>query len=106
MDEFLPAQTRAVRNFAQPGDGACVVRDILGGGWEQPARRWSILETAIEAWSPSRNTFPSLPSHPQRIIRWATLTLSSRQLATARGYDEHAQLHIDVSRAALVACKL
>lgn len=92
--------------LAQPGDGACVVRDILGGSWEQPARRWSILETAIEAWSPSRNTFPSLPSHPQRIIGWATLTLSSRQLATAREYGEHARLHIDISRAALVACEL
>ncbi len=92
--------------LAQPGDGACVVRDILGGGWEQPARRWSILEAAIEVWSPSRNTFPSLPSQPQRIVGWATLTLSSRQLATARGYGEHAQLHSDISRAALVGCKL
>ncbi len=92
--------------LAQPDDGACVVRDILGGGWEQPARRWSVLEAAIEAWRPSRNTFPSLPSHPQRIVGWATLTLSSRQLATARGYGEHAQLHSDISRAALVACKL
>jgi len=91
--------------LAQAADGACVVRDILGGGWEQPARRWSFLEAAIGAWSPFRNTFPSLPSHPQRVVGWAALTLTSRNLMTASDYGKHAQLHIDVSRAALVACK-
>lgn len=91
--------------LAQPGQGACVDRDILGGNWGKPAQRWSILAAAIKAWSPSNNTFPNLPSHPQRIVGWATLTLSSKQLATAREYGGHAQLHVDVARAALTACK-
>jgi len=92
--------------LARATDGACVFRDILGGGWELPARRWSVLEAAINAWSPSKNTFPGLPSHPQRIVGWAALTLSSRNFVMARAYGKHAQLHIDASRAALVACKL
>ncbi len=91
--------------LAQATDGPCVVRDILGGGWEQPVRRWSVLKAAIEAWSAARNTFPGLPSHPQRVVGWAALTLTSRNLMTARDYGKHAQLHIDVSRAALIACK-
>ena len=91
--------------LTQSGQGACIDRDILGGSWEKPAQRWSILAAAIKAWSPSNNTFPTLPSHPQRIIGWATLTLSSKRLASAREYAGHAQLHVDVARAALTACK-
>lgn len=91
--------------LTQSGQGACIDRDILGGGWEKPAQRWSILAAAIKAWSPSNNTFPTLPSHPQRIVGWATLTLSSKRLATAREYGGHAQLHIDVARDALIRCR-
>lgn len=95
----------------QPGlarhtDGACVVRDILGGDWEQPAQRWSLLETAIKEWSPSTNTFPRLRSHPQRIAGWATLTLASKQVSMAREFGSHAQIHSTVSRGAVGACKL
>jgi hypothetical protein len=82
----------------------CVVRDILGGSWEDPAGRWVTLDTAIAEWSPSNNTFPSLPSHPQRVIGWATLTLAASDLDVAHEYAGHAQLHVDVSRAALSGC--
>lgn len=91
--------------LARPGDGDCVVRDILGGSWIEPSRRWAILDTAIKSWTPSRNTFPSLPSHPQRIVGWATLALSANSLDKAKEYAGHAQLHLNVSTKALSQCK-
>lgn len=84
--------------------GPCVERDVLGGSWADPARRWSTLEMAIAAWSPSNNTFPALPSHPQRIVGWATLTLATTDLATAVEYGGHARLHIDVATRAVIGC--
>jgi len=91
--------------LAQAGDGDCVDRDILGGDWNEPSRRWAILDAAIKSWSPSRNTFPALPSHPQRIVGWATLALSTNSLDTAKQYAGHAQLHIDVSTKAFTQCR-
>ena len=91
--------------LTQWGQGACIDRDVLGGSWRKPARRWSVLAAAIKGWSRSNNTFPSLPSHPQRVVGWATLTLSTEQLKTAREYAGHAQLHVNVARAALARCK-
>lgn len=90
---------------ALPGNGDCVVRDILGGSWNEPSERWSVLDAAIKSWTPSRNTFPALPSHPQRIVGWATLALSTNSLETAKEYGGHAQLHIAVSSKAFTQCE-
>lgn len=84
--------------------GDCVVRDVLGGDWSDAAERWAILERAIADWAPTNNTFPALPSHPQRIVGWATLTLQATDLASAAEYGGHAKLHLDVSRRALQTC--
>lgn len=90
--------------LAGPGSGACVVHDVLGGDWSDPAARWDTLAEAIAAWLPSNNTFPALPSHPQRIVGWATLALQADDLATALEYGGHAQLHADISLRAVTAC--
>jgi hypothetical protein len=82
----------------------CVERDVLGGSWDDPTERWAILDTAINEWSPSNNTFPSLTSHPQRVVGWATLTLASDDFDDAHEYSGHARLHVDVSRRALDEC--
>lgn len=84
--------------------GDCVVRDVLGGDWSDAAERWAILERAIAGWAPTNNTFPALPSHPQRVVGWATLTLRATDLASAAEYGGHAELHLEVSRRALEAC--
>lgn len=89
---------------AQPENGYCVVRDILGGSWADPPKRWAILDAAIKTWAPSRNTFPNLPSHPQRVVGWASLALSTDSLKTAKEYGGHARLHIDVSSRAISQC--
>lgn len=93
------------RGLAGPGDNACIVADVLGGSWSDPARRWSILRSAIERWRPGANTFPSLPSHPQRVVGWATLTLKSKRLADAHEYASHARIHVDVSLRATNSCR-
>jgi len=90
--------------LASAAAGSCVERDVLGGSWADPAARWSILESAIAKWRPSNNTFPALPSHPQRIVGWATLTLATEDLATAREYGGHAHLHIDIAIRAVTGC--
>ncbi len=94
-----------LRGLATEAEGACVVRDVLGGSWSDPAARWATLDAAIEAWSPSNNTFPALPSHPQRIVGWSTLALGTDDLATALEYSGHARLHIDISTAAITNCR-
>lgn len=83
---------------------ACLERDVLGGEWNDPSQRWQILDEAITAWAPANNTFPSLPSHPMRIVGWATLTLASNDLGTAHAYAGHAQLHVDISVRSLNGC--
>ena len=70
----------------------------------QQAARWSSLESAIAAWTPSNNTFPALPSHPQRIVGWASLALATAELAAALEYGGHASLHVDVARRAVTDC--
>ena len=79
----------------------CIVADVLGGAWDDPQRRWDIMLTAIDQWSPQRNTMPSLPSHPMRIVGWATFTLASDSLDEAHEYAGHAQLHVNISLDAL-----
>lgn len=85
-------------------DGRCVERDILGGSCDDAPARWATLDTAITSWSSADNTFPTLPSHPQRIVGWATLGLDTDDLAAALEYAGHAHLHVDVATAALNAC--
>ncbi len=90
--------------LATAGAGPCVERDVLGGSWADPAARWSILESAVAAWTPSHNTFPALPSHPQRIVGWASLALAAADHAPAVEYGGHARLHVDVALRALDDC--
>lgn len=93
------------QGLAGPNNNACVVGDILGGSWIDPARRWSQLQDAIARWTAVRNTFPSLPSHAQRVVGWASLTLKTRSLVEAREYAAHARLHVDISTRALTSCR-
>ena len=95
---------RGEPGLATAATGPCIERDVLGGSWADPAARWSILQAAISAWTPSNNTFPALPSHPQRIVGWATLSLATNELPTALEYGGHAQLHIDVALRAVSDC--
>ena len=92
-------------SLARPDGNACVVADVLGGSWREPAMRWSQLQSAIARWTPARNTFPSLPSHAQRVVGWASLTLKSDSLVNAREYARHARLHVDIAVRALNSCR-
>ena len=84
---------------------SCAGPDLLGGSWDDAAERWAILRTAIDEWAPGNNTFPSLPSHAQRVVGWASLTLATDNVEQAREYSSHAQLHVDASRDALNSCR-
>lgn len=79
----------------------CVERDVLGGSWAQPRARWGALAARIRAWRPDNNTFPQLPSHAQRVVGWATLTLGAESLAEATEYSGHAAGHARVVRDSL-----
>ena len=92
-------------SLARPDDNACVIADIRGGSWQEPAKRWSQLQSAISRWTPFRNTFPSLPSHVQRVVGWATLTLKSDSLVEVRAHAKHARLHVDIALLALNNCR-
>ena len=92
-------------SLARSDDNACVVSDVLGGSWQEPVKRWSELQNAISRWTVTANTFPSLPSHAQRVVGWATLTLNSQSLAEAREYARHARLHVDISVRAANSCR-
>ena len=83
----------------------CMIADVLGGDFSQAAARWATMDRAIANWRADNNTFPSLPSHPQRIVGWATLTLKRANLAQATNYAGHAQLHADKTRVAITQCK-
>jgi len=91
--------------LASGSSSACVERDVFGGDWSDPAGRWAILARAIAKWSPGNNSFPALPSHPQRIMGWATLALATDNLVTAREFGRHAQIHADVSSRAVRGCR-
>ena len=88
------------------GPNDCMKKDVLGGDFSNAKARWAMMGRAIENWRLHNNTFPSLPSHPQRIVGWATLTLASKELDQAKEYASHAQLHADITRAAVVRCEL
>jgi hypothetical protein len=85
------------------GPAECVNKDVLGGDWDDPVARWALLAEAIDEWAPDNNTYPSLPSHPMRVVGWATLTQSGT-FDEAIEYSGHAGLHVDVSRDALAEC--
>jgi len=78
--------------------------DVLGGSWADPSGRWQEVRTRVAAWSQTNNTFPALPSHPQRVVGWASLTLAAPTLELAREYAGHAQLHVRITREALNGC--
>ena len=98
----LPGLVGAPTGLANSLDNnECIVADVLGGTWDDPAARWTTMLTAIDEWRPAHNTMPTLPSHPMRVVGWATFTLASDSLEAAHEYAGHAQLHVNVSIAAL-----
>ncbi len=101
---ILPA-LKGGASLASPNDNACVVADVLGGNWREPAKRWSQFHSALSRWTISRNTFPSLPSHAQRVVGWASLTLKSDSPVEAREYAKHARLHVDIAVRAVNSCR-
>ena len=100
---LLPGETGVPGLVTRPAT-ACVERDVLGGSWADPVARWDEVRRRIADWTPTNNTFPDLPSHPQRVVGWASLTLKSTSLAAAREYAGHARIHVDVTVAALSGC--
>jgi len=99
---LLPGLTGEPAGLALGSVGnECVLQDVLGGDWSDPAVRWAQMTDAIAAWAPNNNTMPTLASHPMRIVGWATFTLASNSLDDAIEYGGHAALHVGVSRAAL-----
>lgn len=100
---LLPGEQGQPGLVTSPGP-ACVERDVLGGSWSDPSARWAEVRTRVAAWSQTNNTFPALPSHPQRVVGWASLTLAAPTLELAREYAGHAQLHVRITREALNGC--
>ncbi len=101
---LLPGLDGVAGLAGPPAANSCVDAHVLGGSWDDAAARWDIALTAIDQWAPGNNTFPSLPSHPQRIVGWATLTLSTESLDEAHEYAGHAALHASVTRQAYESC--
>jgi len=98
----LPGRDGTPAGLATPlASNECVVNDVLGGEWTDPAGEWGKMLSAIDAWAPANNTMPSLASHPMRVVGWATFTLASDSLDEAHEYAGHAKLHVDVSVRAL-----
>ncbi len=106
---LLPGLDGTPDGLANPlADNTCIVRDVLGGSWNDPSARWSEMTAAIEAWRPDDNTMPTLASHPMRVVGWSTFTLDTDPAAPdaldlAREYAGHAALHVAISADAL-AC--
>jgi predicted small secreted protein len=82
-------------------DNSCVVDDVLGGAWDDPAARWAQLDEVVAGWSDDSTSMTDLASHPMRIVGWAMLALDTDDLDAAVEYAGHAQLHVDVSLEAL-----
>jgi len=69
-------------SLAQPGhSSSCVTSMVLGGTWSDPSARWAQALHAVNAWTPTHDTFPTLPSQPQRLYGWASLTLKATDSA-------------------------
>lgn len=101
-DGVLPGLDGTPEGLALPvASNECVEADVLGGSWADPMQRWATMNTAIDEWTRTNNTMPSLPSHPMRVVGWATFTMGTDDLGEAREYAGHARLHVDISLAAL-----
>jgi hypothetical protein len=99
---FLPGLDGTPGGLAKSlGANDCVTRDVLGGTWSDPSAEWATMLAAIDQWRPDNNTMPTLPSHPMRVVGWATFTLGSDSLNDAHEYAGHADLHVNISRRAL-----
>ena len=99
---MLPGADATPVGLAMPlVSDTCVRRDVLGSDWSEPRQEWDALKVAIEAWEPGNNTMPSLPSHPMRVVGWATFTLNTDSLDLAHEFAFHAGIHVDISRRAL-----
>lgn len=98
---LLTGATDAASGLATEVRGVgCVDSDVLGATAGDVDEGWMAMSTAIANWTPSNNTMPSLASHPQRIVGWATFTQSASDLDLVEEYAGFAQLHVDVTRAA------
>ena len=75
-------------------DNECVVNEVLGGSWDDPAGRWATMQTAIDDWTTANNTMSNLPSRPMRIVGWATFTLATDSLDDAQSYGGQAALEV------------
>lgn len=91
--------------IARAGMNKCIDRDVRGGDWSDPIARWALLDQAISSWSKTNNPFPTLPSHAQRIVGWATLTLRTDSLEEAKVLGGHAKIHGNRITGALDACE-
>ncbi len=100
---LLPGEQGQPGLVASPSSD-CVERDVLGGTWDDAAGRWAELRRRIDAWTTTDNTFPALPSHPQRVVGWASLTLGAQTLDEAKEYAGHAQIHVRISQDAVDRC--
>lgn len=99
---LLPGSSGMPVGVALPlGARACVDRDVLGGSWQDPARRWAEMISAIDAWRRESNTMPTLQSHPMRVVGWASFALATESLGEAREYSSHARIHTGIARTAL-----
>ena len=99
---LLPGIDGTPEGLALPhASNICIARDVLGGSWSEPQAAWDSMEAAIAAWEPGNNTMPTLPSHPMRVVGWATFTLESDSLQEAHEYASHASLHVSISSRAL-----
>lgn len=90
--------------LASRAANACMEADVLGGSWDDAGERWAILDRAIAAYRPDNNLFPSLPSHAQRVVGWATLALAADDLDEIHEFAGHAGLHSRVIRDAVSDC--
>jgi len=86
---------------AFPEANDCIVKNVLGGSWDDPASRWQEMVVAIEDWRPDNNTMPTLASHPMRIVGWASFSLATGSRDKMQEYAGHAALHINISQRAL-----
>lgn len=82
--------------LVKAGEGRCVDQDVLGGSWDDPAARWADVLRRVDAYSATNNEFPGLPSHAQRTVGWASLTLEASTLDEAIEYAGHATGHAQV----------
>jgi len=82
-------------------DNQCILVDVLGGSWDDPAGRWADMDAAIAVWTPESDTMLALASQPMRIAGWATITLESDSLDGAHALAGAAATSLNISIDAL-----